>query len=184
MKDEKAKYLIIDAKEINKQLYNVKREFTFNIYTKDKVISAKTIFDKYNVPEKFQKIVVKINSPFFIKREVEEYTMGFPFDITAGKIEKENNDKYISASNFPFIYDNQVFKDKIKFKTQLKYSKFDEVIDFLSQIKDSGYLLLYLNSIKDFFDVNLDLDYLYEIWNQEKNPQKVLNLYQRKYPCK
>jgi len=188
MKDEKAKYLIIDSTEIRKQLYNVKREFAFNdwdnVYTSDRIIDAKEIFDKYGIPEEFQKIIVKINIPFFIKYEAEEYTMGFRFDITAGRIEKENNDKYISVSNYPVLYDNQVFRNKIKFKTQLKYFKFNEVIDFLIKIDDRGYLRSYLESIKEFFDIALDLDYLYEVWNQEKSAKKALTLYRKKYPRK
>ena len=110
--------------------------------------------------------------------------MGFPFDLTGGRIGKENNNKQISVSNFPILYDGQVFRDKIKFKTQLEYSRFNEVIDFLAQIDDNGYLQPYLKAIKDFFDISIDLDYLYVVWNEEKDAQKALRIYKKRYPRK
>ncbi len=184
MKDEKAKYLIIDAMDINKQLYNMRREASlndwYNVYTPDRTVYAKKIFNKHGVPKQFQKIIVKINDLFFIRYDAKEYTMGFPFDVKAGRIEKENNDKYISIPSAPILYDDQVFKDKIKFKTQLKYYKYDEVIQFLSKIKDNGYLQPYLESIKDFFDITLNLDRLYEEWNQKDNAKKTLTLNRKK----
>ena len=57
MRDEKAKYLMIDVLDISKQLYSVERVFAFNdfdnVYTLDRVITAKEIFDKYNISEEF-----------------------------------------------------------------------------------------------------------------------------------
>lgn len=188
IKDELAKYLIVDSTEIHKQLYKVKREAAFNdffnVYTPDDVVAAKEFFYKYNVPEEFQKIIVKINIPFFIKYKAEEYTMGFSFDIAKSKIEKENNNKQISVFSYPVLYNGEVFLDKIKFKTQLEYSRFNEVIDLLAQIDDSGCLQSYLKAIKDFFDISIDLDYLYEVWNEEKDAQKALKVYRKKYPRK
>jgi len=62
MKDEIVKYLTIDSSEINKQLYNVKRNFIFNdgynTYISDRIIDAKEIFDKYNVSEELQKLLI------------------------------------------------------------------------------------------------------------------------------
>ena len=188
MRDERAKYLIIDSTEINKQLYKVTKESAFNdfynVYKPNGMMSANNIFEKNGIPEEFRKIIVKINIPFCLKKEAEEYTMGFPFDLTGGRIEKENNNKQISVSNFPILYDGQVFRDKIKFKTQLENSRFNEVMDFLSQIDDSGYLQTYLKAIKDFFDISIDLDYLNEVWNEEKDAQKALKVYRKKYPRK
>lgn len=188
MKDEKAKYLIIDSTEIHKQLYKVKREYAlndfYNTYTPDRIINAEEVFSKYGIPEEFQKIIVKVSTPFFTKHEAQEYTMGFPFDITASKIERENNKKYINASNRPIFYDSQVFSRTIKFKTQFKYSNYEEVMDFLGRIDDSGYLKEYLQAIKDLFNIRVDLDYIIEVWNEEKNPQKTLKRYKEKYSHK
>lgn len=184
MKDEKARYLIIDSNEIKKQLYNVKREFAFNdwdnVYIPNKIIDAKEIFDKYNIPEEFQKIIIKVNIPFFIKTEAYEYIFGYPFDITAGKIEMDNNQKYITVANSQIFSNGHVFRDKIKFKTRLNYFNFDGVNEFLQNVESNGYLELYLQSIIDFFDESLDLEEVLEIWNKEKNSPKSLVLYRKK----
>ena len=128
MKDEKAKYLMIDAMEISKQLYNMKREFSFNdfdnIYIPAGMITAREIFNNYDIPEEFHKIIVKVNIPFCLKYESYEYIMRFPFDITGGKIEKKNGYKYIEVFNYPVFYGNNMFNDMIKFRTQLKYFRY------------------------------------------------------------
>ena len=178
MRDERAKYLIIDSAEINKQLYKVTREAAFNdfynVYKPNGMMPANNIFEKNGIPEEFRKIIVKINIPFCLKKEAEEYTMGFPFDITGGKIEKENNKRIISVSS-GLTYDyyaNQQFRDKIKFRTELTYSTFDDVMDFLLKVDDEGYLRLYFQSIKEFFDISIDLDLVEESWIESKQNEK------------
>jgi len=188
VKDEKAKYLIVDSTEIHNQLYNMKRECGFNdwfnVYTRDKIIAAKEIFDKYNIPREFQKIIIKINSAFIINYKSEEYVTRIPFDIQSGKIENENNEKYISMSNYPILYDCQVFEDKINFKTQFKYVKFSEVIKFLKKIDDSGFLKSYLQSVMNFMKKTVDYDYICNVTKEEINAQKVLTNYKKKYQHK
>lgn len=188
MKDEKAKYLIIDSTEINKQLYKVTREAAFNdfynVYEPNGMMDASQIFEKNGIPEEFRKVIVKINIPFCLKKEAEEYTMGFPFDITGGKIEKGNNKKIISASS-GLTYDyyaNQQFRDKIKFRTELVYSKFDDVMDFLLKVDDEGYLKQYLQSIKEFFDISINLDLVEETWIESKqNARKAIKIYKKNF---
>ena len=188
MKDEKARYLIIDSTEINKQKYKVTREAAFNdfynVYEPNGMMDASQIFEKNGIPEEFRKVIVKINIPFCLKKEAEEYTMGFPFDITGGKIEKVNNKKTISASS-GLTYDyyaNQQFRDKIKFRTKLVYSNFDDVMKFLLKIDDKGYLKSYLQSIKEFFDISIDLDLVEESWIESKqNAKKAIKILKKKY---
>lgn len=186
MKDERAKYLMVDVTEISKQLYRMERVFAFNdfdnIYTPEGMITAKEVFDKYNIPEEFQKIIVKVNIPFCLKREAEEYTMGFPFSMTDGRVKKENGKKYINLSNVPIFYDNWVFYDKIKFRTELKCFRYADVMQFLSKVRSAGYLKLYMQAISDFFDNSVDLDYIFEVWDEEKDVKKTLARYKRKYP--
>lgn len=187
MKDEKARYLIIDSTEINKQLYKVTREAAFNdfynVYEPNGMMDASQIFEKNGIPEEFRKVIVKINIPFCLKKEAEEYTMGFPFDITGGKIEKGNNKKTISASSgLTYDYDaNQQFRDKIKFRTELVYSNFDDVLNFFVAVDKKEYTKLYLQSIKEFFDMSVNLDLLFQSWNEsQENPKKALKLYKKK----
>ena len=107
--------------------------------------------------------------------------MGFVFDLTGGKIEKENNIKYITATNKPFLYDDQIFENTIKFKTQLTYAKFNDVINFLIQLDNNDYLKSYLESIKEFFGISININSLIDAWNQEKDVKKALKLYKKTY---
>jgi len=67
-------------------------------------MDASQIFEKNSIPEEFRKVIIKINLPFCLKKEAEEYIMRFPFDITGGKTEKEGNKRIISVSSCP-VYD-------------------------------------------------------------------------------
>ena len=187
MKDEKARYLIIDSTEINKQVYKVIREDAFNdfcnVYEPNGMIDTNSVFENNGIPEEFRKVIVKINIPFCLKKEAEEYTTGFPFDITAGKIEKVNNKKTISASS-RITYDyyaNEQFRDKIKFRTELVYSNFNDVMDFLLKVDDEGYLKQYLQSIIEFFDISINLDLVEEAWIESKqNARKAIKILKKK----
>ena len=184
MKDEKAKYLIIDAQNVYKQLYEIIEVFicddSYKVYKPKKIIDARHFFVKNDIPEEFQKIIIKINVSYFLKKETEEYTTGFPFDITAGKIENESNDKFITAFNNRNLYDNQPGNNEIKFRVQLVYKSFQDVMVLLSKIKEKGYLKTYLESMKEFFDLPLDLDLLLQSWDEfPKNSKKALKIYKK-----
>lgn len=183
MKDEKARYLIIDAIAFYKQLFKVERVFAFNdwnnLYTPSGVTDAGEFFDKYDIPLDFQKIIVKIDMPFFVKYEALEYLTGFGFDLTGGKVEKKDNERYISVNNAPVVFDKMMFNNKIKFNTKLEFWKFDDVIDFLNKVKEAGYLNQYLLALKEFFDVTLEIENLMQLLEEEKDFKKVLCRYKK-----
>ena len=188
MNDERAKYLIINAVNVTKQLYKVERvaycnDFD-NIYHRAGKISADEIFAKNNVPDEFRIIIVKISEPFFSKKEVEEYTTGFPFDFTTKIIEETNNKKYIRMNNSPISYDGSIFDDKIVFKTETKYTSFNNVMYLFEEIYKKGYLENYLQSVKEFLDVSLDLQLLFEAWHETQNKRKTLKLYNYRVAAK
>lgn len=179
--DKKAKYLIINANDICKQLYRTKREFAFNdfynIFYPGRTSNANGVFEKYNIPKEFQKIIIKINQPLFTKVQVEEYTMGFVFDLATRIIENENNQEYIIASSNPKFDDRQILKDKIKFKTEFHYITFEDAISFLEEIYDTGYFKSYIQSIQDFFGTKVNLEYTIDTWKKIQNKHKVLKLH-------
>ncbi len=156
MKGVKTKYLIIDANDIVKQLYRIEREFTFNdfdnIYYKDGIINGVESFKKNNIPQKFQKIIIKLNSPFAPERIIKEYLLGLPFRING--IEEIEGQIYIKFVNKPRYYDGQTFNDEIFFKTRLIYSSIDDVKRFLKNMRQEGYLELYLQSLNDLFKIS------------------------------
>ena len=190
MKDERAKYLLVNATNIIKQLYRVEREAycndfdnTYHIAGK---IDANEIFAKNNVPDEFRRIIIKINSPIFSRKEAEEYITRYPFNLQAKSIEKIDNKKYIIMNNRPIYYDGCMFNDKFVFKTEERYTSINNVMYFLEEIHKEGYLENYLQSIKEFFNLpyffNMPLDFqlLFEYWNQTHNTKKTLALYKHK----
>ena len=175
MSDKKRKYLMIDATSFKKKVTEVEDSDTL----------AKELLDKNNVPLEYQKIIVKVNVPMiFSKYEAEEVTTGFPFDLTAGKIENNGVEKFICASNLPGYFNGQTFERNIYFRSKLQYNNYDEVMDFLGEIYDNGYFKQYLESIKQLFSLNLDLEILFTIWNEEKNSSKTLKRYKKEYKNK
>ena len=115
-KDERAKYLIINATDITKQLYEPERiaycNDWYTRYNRIEKIDANEFFEKNNVPDEFRKIIVKISAPVFSKKESEEFTTGFPFDFQTKTILKLDDKKYIRMNNSP-IYHNEKFKNRI-----------------------------------------------------------------------
>ena len=181
MKDERAKYLIVNAADITKQLYQAERvaycnDFD-NIYHRVEKIDANEIFAKNNVPDEFRKIIVKISAPILSKKEAEEYTMGFPFDFANKTREERNNKKYIRMNNSPIYYGGSIFDDKIVFKTEEQYVSFNNIMYFLEETYKNGCLENYFQSIKEFFDMSLDLGLLFDAWHETHNKRKALTLY-------
>ena len=184
MKDERSKYLIINATDITKQLYQCERiaycnDFD-NIYHRVEKIDANEIFAKNNVPDEFRKIIVKISASVLSKKEAEEYTTGFPFNFANKTIEEKNNKKYIRINNSPINYDGSIFDDKIVFKTEEQYISFNNVVYFLEEIYKNDCLGNYLQSIKEFFDMSLDLGLLFDAWHETHNKRKALKLYKHR----
>ncbi|MBP5684273.1 MAG: hypothetical protein J6X02_03355 [Bacilli bacterium] len=184
MKDERAKYLIINAFDITKQLYQGERvaccnDF-YNIYHRAGTIDANEIFAKNNVPEEFRKIIVKISAPVFSKKEAEEYTMGFPFDFKTKTIKKMNNRMYIRMNNIPIYYDESLFDDKFVIKTEEYYTSFNNVVYFLEECHKKGCIENYFRAIKEFFDISLDYGLLFDAWHETHNKNEALKIYKYK----
>lgn len=175
MKDENAKYLIVGCSDIYKQLYDVKREKMFNdfdnFYIPSKKITINPVFIKFGVPIDFRKVIIKKKNPFLTKGSVEEYTLGFSFDLTKRKVA---GDKCINAVNCPIFYDNHVFYDKITFSTSDDFVTYNHVIEFLQKLNNSGYLRKYMSAINSFFDMGLDLEQFFETYGDGEDVGKFI----------
>lgn len=183
MKDEKTKYLMVNASDIHKQLYKVQRTLEFNdfyrIYTPDRIISIKEIFDKYCIPEEFQRIIISIETKFFTKYKVEEYITGFSFDIIRHKIEDYERYKYITFYYYDSYRGGVMYDDKFKYTVDCECVKYNNVMEFLLAVNDNGYLRLYLQAVKDSFNVSIDFERLYEIWEEEKDIRNTMKRYKK-----
>ena len=154
MVDELSKFLMIDASEINKTVYEMKREFfandACNFYRKKKDIKALEIFEKNNVPEEFRKVILKLNEVFLSPQILfkiscgEEFVSGKTFAIDI----KDDFVKKISGVNKP---NNDLYNcycdPQNTFLTDYKCVPFKEVMDFYIKLRQSGYLESYVNSI-------------------------------------
>ena len=69
-----------------------------------------------------------------------------------------------------------------RFLTSALYSfSPDDVMNFLLMLDDKGYLKPYLRSIKEFFEISINLDLIDEAWEESKeNPKLALKIYKKK----
>ena len=166
MKEPNKKFLIISANEF----YCEEDNSGINL--------VKSFFDKNNIPQRYQKIIVEINIPLLRSHyEAQEFTQGVPFDLTAGKVEKIGDQKYLTASTLPIYNTEQLGKMKISFKTKLDFYTIDDIVNFMDDINASKYLVKYLLAIKEVFNTNFDINEIYNVWNKEKNGRRRIRIY-------
>ena len=178
MTDEKAKYLLVSAADITKQKYKHVREFRlndfFNFYDRAEKIDANEIFANNGVPEECRIIIVKTIDSLF-KKEAEEYIFGYPFDVKAPY--KIDGKKYVRMNNMPVYHNETLFNDTIVFRTEKRYHTYNNVIYILQKIREKGCLEEYLKSIREFFDIKLDMD---DTLIETRDKRKALDLYRYK----
>lgn len=179
MKDKNAKYLILGYGDIYKQLYDVKREATFNdfenFYTPTHKIDISPDFSRYGVPVNFRKVVLKKNAPFLIKGSLEEYVLGFSFDVL------KNNSRGIEGVNQPVFYDNQCFYNKYTFSSSIDFVSYESVISFLQEIKDNGYLKNYICALNSFFDMYLNVDECFETYGDVDDVKRFVKEFRKSF---
>ena len=106
--------------------------------------------------------------------------MGFPFDLTAGAVRKENAKKYLTASNPSNCNCTKKGYSKVTLETELKYSTFEDVMSLLVNIDENNCLKTYLKSIRELFDISLNLDLIEQLYNEKnQNSKKTLKLYKK-----
>ena len=113
----------------------------------------------------------------FGRWKTKEYTTGFPFEFGIKCIEKENNKKYLRLNNSPIYHDGSIFKDRIILKTELNFISFNNVVCYFEEMYNKGCLSNYLQSVKEFLGISLDLELLFDAWHKTLNKEKALKLY-------
>ena len=181
MNDKKRKYVIIDATKVIKELTKLHRVFEFNdftnIYEPNGTISLKEVFEKHNIPEKYQKFILKLYlKETFRKCDASEFITGVQYDL---KTKKNNIYEY---QDYPKIT-SDIFAEKtmsIKLlKEERKLTDYNEVINFMKELQEKGHLENYINAIVDFLEINMDLNYLFGTYKETKNGKKTLKLYKK-----
>ncbi len=154
MKEEKAKYLLVPSNTVIQSLYVKEKESGFNdnwveAYWKENIVSSE-VFNRFNVPEEYQRIIIRINNYLFNK-SLNEFITNINFDIW--KIYRENNIKRIDAfiskedSDLHHMMSNSFIYNRVSFDTKLDYYSYSEVLDFLKGMDNDRYLKAYLDSI-------------------------------------
>ena len=136
------------------------------------------------LPIKTDRLIIRKTSindiNLIMKMDKQEITQMFLGGIKNKTREERNNKKYIRMNNSPIYYGGSIFDDKIVFKTEEQYVSFNNIMYFLEEIYKNGCLENYFQSIKEFFDMSLDLGLLFDAWHETHNKRKALTLYKHR----
>ena len=146
------KYLLVPSTDLLKKDYYLVEEnfggWWTTAYLND-YIEAEKVFDYFGLPEEYQKIIIKVNNYLF-RKSAREFVTGFKFD----ELEEEKRIRAcISYENLKgySISGNQLLFDRIKLNTEAKYYNIIQVLKFLKQVDDAGYLEKYIQSLDNIF---------------------------------
>lgn len=155
MFDKFSKYLIVNAKDITKTIYRCERIFTandgYNRYAKDRTIDITEIFEKNNVPEEFQIIIINLNelygTPHIFPqiKKAKEFLTEKPLELN---IKTNDEGIYIEGVNNPIGDPIDTYcAPQNEFKTVPTYASYETVLAILKEIKKTGYYEAYRKSI-------------------------------------
>jgi len=147
----KEKYLIADSGDVLKKIYNYETQSI--IHTELCPLNA--IFDENNIPKELQKLIIRVTQ-FPFRSEWEEYITAIPFDLSEGKISKEEGKKVIEFYSSCSDY-------SVGVRTDLEFKTKEDVEKIMKQIRENGYLNNYVNSLIQLFGLPMvcEKDILY-----------------------
>lgn len=170
VKKRQRKFLVVDVDKLMKQSY------IDNYVNEEK--NCLEIFEKYNIPREFQKILLLLK-PFSMDVEFQEYMLGFPFNLKIVADKNDKTKKYIEGHNRYEIYNNLVMGNNISFRTNKKIVAEDIVKDFFKRLNELGYLPAYLQVIKDLF-WGISLEEMLGIWNAHQSEDRQVKIREKK----
>ena len=155
MFDRISKYLIVSAKDITKTIYRSERIFTandgYNRYIKDRTIDITEIFEKNNVPEEFQIVMINLNelygTPHIFPqiKKAKEFLTDKPIVLN---IKTNDEGIYIEGVNNPTGDPVDIYcAPQNEFKTVPTYASHETILAILKEIKKNGYYEAYKKSI-------------------------------------
>ena len=152
----KKKYLIIDAKDIKKKIFIQYRNPIIdgfdNWYIIKEKVEVKTYFDKKEIPEEYQKLILQVTSPIILfEADAEELFFEKPYDLKRDVTSK----KTMTGKQSSMLYDDTLISGNLSFETNIDYKETDEVIDFINRLEASGYIEEYLEVLKELSRVEI-----------------------------
>ena len=155
----KQKYLIVDAKEMKKKVFDFYREPAYNelnnYYEIKEMKGVKVYFDKKEIPEEFQKIILRVYSPKILSStDAEELFLNQKFNLSKAQ-QNTKSDKMINGSAVAKFYDNSMIPRNIIFKTKKDYKTVDDVLKFIHDLENSGYIEEYIDVLKELSEIEV-----------------------------
>lgn len=156
MKDERKKYVVVDANNINIILRKHERVAGFNDFWNEYLpcgeTTAKKVFEEHQIPEQFHKIVFSLPTCRCCKGNAAEVLTGRTFTVHKNSQNKE----YFGHENGRW-FAGDVIGGSLRFTTPAKKEKYSSVLSFYEQLAEEGYLDEYVNAIKSMFFLEHEL---------------------------
>ena len=155
----KKKYLMINASEMKKKVFDLYREPTIdgfdNWYIIKEMKNVKGYFDKKEIPEEFQKIILKLEKPGIIPLcNGKELFCEQEYKLLKTRRDG-NSEKPIKGSALPKFHDNTMINRNLVFKTKKEYKDVTDVLEFIHDLEQSGYMQAYIEVMKEISDVEV-----------------------------
>lgn len=156
MKDERKKYIIVDAKDINITLRKRVRVSGFNDfwneYQEVGETTAKKVFEEHQIPEEFQKIAFALPTCPCCHANGQEVLTSRTFEIQKGSQPKE----YFGYESGRW-FAGDVIGGSLRFRTPKKKERYNDVLSFYNQLAEEGYLDSYIAALKTMFFLEHEL---------------------------
>ena len=146
-------YLFVDAKDIERCTYEIKREFSYNdydnVYYQTGYETIESIFNQNGIPKEYQKVILEFDNNwvgyFISNRPIYELLTKKEFFLKTISY-NDRNDGYISG----FTKCNQL-PDVMCFTTNSNFFNYDKVLAFLKELNSLNLMDSYTRSILSFF---------------------------------
>lgn len=176
MKDERKKYVIVDAKDINITLRKKVRVSEFNDFWNEYQAvgetTAKNVFEDHQIPEEFQKIAFALPTCRCCHANGQEVLTGRIFEI-----QKDNKAKEFFGYETGRWLDGDVIGSSIRFRTPKEKQKYASIVSFYEQLTEQGYLEQYIAAIKSMFFTELELRMNAETTKVDDKASSILKTY-------
>lgn len=141
--------------------------------------NLQTLFDKYQIPDEYQKIAIELCiHNIFINADARELIYGYPFDMTGNPIIEKDNKKIVTGRGLnPIAYNNKICK--INFQTPIEFMTKEDVFNFYIKMREDGYFKDYLHLFVQLFNLDVDIDLLFDIHEKKPGRRKALKLYKK-----
>lgn len=184
MKEIKAKYLLVNSENISKKNYILRQVFdgrtTSDVYVSHGRKTMNDFFQDNDIPTQYRKLIIKIEQLPVLINQAFEYTLDIPFDLDNALIYDTIYGKKIDINSCSFSLSDVSYAEKINCVTDYQFVPYNDIKTFMQEVVQSGLLVGYLYSIKQFFEIDKDLALSFERFDDDKERTSALSFYIKK----